>query len=360
MARPPRHPRSPTREMIMYRRFSAVLPLLGTALLLSACTSGGDIPPLADTAQSTGTGQVPAGSAIEQSIPERDRDTAEAYAAFRAIDACALHDVEAATAVTGDKGDEITPDQDGLNGCILRLHKSEFESTWTVFLEVGILFPPELRHEAAPETVGGMAVFTREDERGCALSKPLDDNHAIEVRTSTYSGATKKPCDVLREYVGKLGEVWNDPPRRDSGRTSPRLSLADVDPCVAASAVLDGVGPSAQLSPKSVFACSAVPASAAPSKKSTDIEIALIMDEDPASLVAAGAREVTIGSHRAVLIERATGCLSYVVWEPETEVVVDRQSGDALPSLQQIRVRAGTCEAAQAAAEKVLAKIGRR
>ncbi|MFT7835730.1 hypothetical protein Q5530_06240 [Saccharothrix sp. BKS2] len=345
----------------MYRRLSVVLPpLLGAALLLSACTSGGGTPPPADTAQPRGTGQAPAASGIEQAIPERDRETAKAHAAFRAIDACALHDVGAATAVTGDKGDEITPDQDGLNGCTLRLHKSEFESTWTVFLEVGALFPPQLRHEAAPETVGGMAVFTREDERGCTLSKPLDDNHAVEVRTGTYSGATKKPCDVLREYVGKLGEVWNDPPGRDLGQTSPRLSLADVDPCVAASAVLDDVGPGARLSPTSVFACSAVPASATPSKERIDIEVALIMDEDPASLTRIGARELTVSGHRAVLTERATGCLAYVVWEPETEVVVNGHSEDTLASLQQIRVRAGTCEAAQAAAEKVLEKVGRR
>lgn len=339
----------------MFRRLSAVLlPLLGAALLLSACTSGGDTPPPTDTSQ------APAEPAIEQAIPERDRETAKAYAGFRSLDACALHDVEAAMAVTGDKGDEITPDQDGLNQCTLRLHKGEFASTWTIYLEAGALFPAELRHDAAPENVGGMDVFVREDERGCTLSKPLDDNHAIEVRTSTYSGATKAPCDVLREYVGKLGEFWNDPPRRDRGQTSPRLSLAGVDPCAAAAAVLDDAGAGAQLSPEGVFACAAIPAgdpSAPPSKTRTDIEVALIMDEDPASLVKAGAREVTIGGQRAVLHQRATGCNAYIVWEPETTVVVDRQAEDSMPSLQQIRVQAGACDAAQAAAEKVAAKV---
>lgn len=339
----------------MFRRLSAALPpLLGTALLLSACTPGGDSAPPTDT------NRAPAEPTIEQAIPERDRQTAKAYAAFRAIDACALHDVEAATAVTGDKGDEITPDQDGLNQCTLRLHKGEYESTWTIRLEVGSLLPAELRREAAPETVGGMDVFVREEERGCSLSKPLDDNHAIEVRTSAYGNATKKPCDVLREYVGKLGGLWNDPPRRDSGQTSPRLSLAEVDPCAAAAAVLDDVGPGAQLSPQGVFACTAVPASAQPSKQRIDIEIALILDEDPASLVKTGSREVAVGAHRAVLAERATGCAVYVVWEPETEVVVDQQSEDAVPSLQQIRVQAGACDVAQAAAEKVVAKVATR
>jgi hypothetical protein len=344
----------------MKRRLSAVL-LLGAAALLSACTSGGgDTTPPADA---TGAQDAPR---IEQAIPEKYKGTATAFAAFRSIDACGMHDVEAAKEVTGDKGDEILPDQDGLNLCTLRMHKSELESTWTFYVEVGALFESASRNDAAPETVGGMAVFTREDERSCSLSKPLDDTHAVELRASGFTGATKKPCDVVREYAAKLAPIWNDPPKRDSGATSPKLDLASLDPCNAASALLETAGPAAELRPSGVFGCTVTPAvdpNAPPQKNRTDTSVKFVMDEDPASLVKAGiqtAREIMIDRFRGVVNERSTGCITYVVWNPDTAVIVDQQSEDAVPAMQLIRVEAPDCDQAQAAAQKVMAKVGSR
>ncbi|MFD0207491.1 MULTISPECIES: hypothetical protein [Saccharothrix] len=344
----------------MKRRLSAVL-MLGVAALLAACTGGGgDTTPSADA---TGAQDVPQ---IEQAIPEKYRGTATAFAAFRAIDACGMHDVEAAKQVTGDKGDKILPDQDGLHLCTLEMHKSELESTWTFDLEVGALFESAARSEAAPETVGGMQVFTRETDRGCSLSKPLDDTHAVELRTSTFTGATKKPCDVVREYAAKLAPIWNDPPKRGSGVTSPTLDLASMDPCTAAAAVLETAGPGSELRPSGVFGCSVTPAvdpNAPPQKTRTDTSVEFVMDEDPASLVKAGiqtAREIMIDRFRGVVNERSTGCITYVVWDPDTAVAVDQQSEDAFPALQLIRVEAPDCDRAQAAARKVMAKVGSR
>ena len=345
----------------MFRRLSAaLLALLGAVLLLSACTSGGH------TAPPTDTDQTSSAPTTEQAVPEEHRATAEAFAKLRAIDSCALHDIEAAKQVTGDQGDEILPADDGLNLCVLRLHKSEFESTWSLHLEVGARFDSLSRSDSAQENLGGLEVYTREDERGCTLDKPLEGDFAIELRASTYSGATKAPCDVLREYATKLAPLWTDPPRRGGGATSPELSLAKVDPCTAASALLDGAGAGAALEPEEVFGCTVTPArdaKAAPSKTRTDVEVSLILDEDPAALVKPDkqtAREITVGKHRAVLYQGGTGCTAYIVWEPDTTVVVDQQSEDALPALQQIRVDTGDCDAAQAAAEKIVAKVGTR
>ncbi|MFC5054258.1 hypothetical protein [Saccharothrix xinjiangensis] len=344
----------------MFRRLAAVpLPLLGAALLLSACTSGGDASSPADT------GRPPATPAVEQAVPEKYRPTAQAFAKFRSIDACALHDIAAAQQVTGDQGDEIVPGRDGLHQCVLRLHKSEFESTWTFTVEVGALFESQRRRDAAPETLAGMEMFIREDDHGCTVSKALDDTHAIEMRTGSVTDAPRRPCDVLREYVSKLAPLWTDPPARDSGATSPRLSLAGIDPCVTAAAVLDDAGAGAELRPRDVFGCTVIPAheaKTAPSKTRTDIEVVFTLDEDPAALVTSGqgARGITVGGLRAVIHERATGCAAYVVWDPDTTVVVDRQSEDALPSYQVIRVQAGTCDTARSAAEKVVAKVGSR
>src|SRR5438552_1372757 len=99
----------------MTGRIRAAL-LVGTAVLLAAGCTGG---PTATTTSSTA---APAAEqpAVNAAVPEANRAQAVAYAGFRAIDPCALHDPAAATTVSGDQVDELLPDMDGLNQCVLR------------------------------------------------------------------------------------------------------------------------------------------------------------------------------------------------------------------------------------------------
>ena len=334
--------------------------LLGAGLLLTACTGGGGEPP----ADQSGAPQ------IEQAVPEQYRAEAAAFAEMRRIDACGLHDPEAAKKVTGDQGDELMPSHSGLQECTLRLHKSEFESTWTLYLTVGDRFDAAARKDAAPTDINGIEVFVREDERGCSLSRPLDDKHAIELRASpggsSKEAPPKPPCTVLKEYVGELGPVWKDLPKRGSGRTTPELKLAALDPCSVAAATLDLFGEGAVLEPSEPYVCTAKPTkpAAAPKKDKTaganEARVTLMMDDDPSALIKPGdqaARETTIADHKVVIYQKRNGCTAYIVWDPETKVVVDNRDEDAPPAVQQISVDLPTCEAAQQAAEKILAKV---
>ncbi|CAL9677617.1 hypothetical protein SUDANB95_07943 (plasmid) [Actinosynnema sp. ALI-1.44] len=344
--------------------------LLGAALLtLAGCTgTGGDsAPPTAGSSAAAAEDGALAG------LPEEYRKQAAAFIAHRKIDACGLHDVEAAKKVSGDQGDEIMPAQDGLQNCTLRLSKGEFNSTWTLYLEVGAEFDAGRRQQAAPETLpGGLEVFTEEsDEKSCTLARPLDDEFAVELRVRFGGGSgdapPKQPCAFAREYVTEMATLWNNPPQRGSGRTSPDLGLARLDPCKAAAAVQEEQGQGAELRPVSPYGCEVRLAPGTVKDKSVTqaVTVEFIMDEDPTLLVDNSATskdstKVTIGGHSAVITKRKIDCRTYVVWQPEVAVIADARSDDAAASVQQVSISTPTCDTAQATAEKIMAKVGAR
>ncbi|TWP46063.1 hypothetical protein FKR81_37485 [Lentzea tibetensis] len=349
--------------------------LLAAAVFLAACTPDPSPP------QDTG-GEQQGKPQIEQAIPQEMRKDAEAFAKFRQIDACALHSVEAATEVTGDKGDAIMPDDSGFHECALELHKSEFESTWNLRIEVGAKFDARDRHEAKPENIGGIDVFTRELDTGsCSAWWPLDTDQpaeqqkfAIELSTSKPSGDAaggKTPCDVVKQYLAKVGSIWKELPKRGGGKTSPEFKLATVDPCGAAAAVLDALGPQARLDPVNPSSCTAIGAAApaADGKNKSagggrnEVRVTFGIKDDPSSLVRAGvqgASETTVDGRTVVLSQgRHNSCAAYAIWDPDTTVVVDHSDEEASTATQQIRIDTLDCEQAKTAMQKVLAKVGK-
>lgn len=348
--------------MALRHRFTLAL-LLGSALLASACTKD------APSASEGGDAQP---AKIEAAIPQEFRAQAEAAAAHRAIDTCGLHDPDAAKEVTGDQLDEIIPSQDGLQECMLRTHRGEFRASWTIYLEVGDTFDASQRKDAAPENIGGLEVYVSEDERTCTLAKPLDDDRAIVLRTSPSGTGEDKPaksaCQVAKEYVGKIAPLWKDLPKRGSGRTTPELTLAKLDPCTVASGALDMFGADAVLQPSGAFTCTAKPLNPGPPPREkgvgrNEVAITLMVDDDPSALVKSGdqtAREVTVAGYKAVIFQGRNGCTSYIVYDPDTSIVQDNRATDGGVLYQQIRMSTATCDIAQQAAEKVLSKAGKR
>lgn len=350
---------------MLNRRLSAAALLITTALLATACTK--DNGPGPDAA-----GDDQGAPQIEKAVPEAYRAAAAAYANFRKIDACGLHDPDAAAKVTGDSGDEILPSQDGLQKCTLRMHKGEFQSTWTLYLEVGDVFDASQRKDAAPETIGGSEVFVSESDRMCTLAKPLDDTYAIVLNASPGGTGDDKPskpaCQVLKQYAAELGPIWKEMPKRGSERTSPDLKLAQLDPCTLASGALDMFGADAVLEPSGPFVCTAKPSAPQPPSKDkkvgrNEVAVSFTADDDPAALVKTGdqtAKQVTIAGSKAVIYQNRTGCTTYVVFDPNTTIEPDNRATDGGTVVQLIRIGTATCDVAQQATEKVLAKVGRR
>ncbi|MFD9701247.1 hypothetical protein [Lentzea sp. NPDC059081] len=340
--------------------------LIGAVALTAACTdSGGEQQP-----QDHGAPQQTE-LRIEPGVSEPYKAKALADTKNRAIDACGLHDPDAAQKATGDQADEILPSSSGLNECDLRLHQGEFKATWTMHLEVGVSYDASRRRDDAPEKLGGMDVFVSEQERTCTVSKPIDDNYAVQVRASasvlSNEKPAKPPCEVLREYVTALAPTWQDMPKYGSGRTQPELTLPKLDPCAAAAATLD-MFEDGYLETGGPMSCTARSAKLTPPQKRDkgvgrpEVTVLWTMNTNPSKLVKAGddtAREVTVEGHKVVLSKVSFGCTSHIVWDDQVTIDQDnRTDGDELT--QQIRVQTATCDNAEEIVKKILAKVGQR
>lgn len=351
--------------MALRQRFTLGV-LLGAVVLTTACTgSGGEQQP-----QDNGAAQQTEVQ-VEPGVSEPYKAKALADGKNRAIDACGLHDPDAAQNATGDEPDEILPGSSGLNECDLRTHQGEFKSTWTFYLEVGAAYDAARRRDDAPEKLGGMDVFVSEEERTCTISKPIDDNHAVQVRVSASVMSNEKPakpaCQVAREYVTALAPVWQDMPKHGSGRTQPELTLAKLDPCKAASATLD-MFEEGYLETGGPMSCTARSAKVTPPQKRDkgvgrpEVNVLWTMNSDPSKMVKAGddtAREVTVEGRKVVLSKGSFGCTSHIVWDDQVKVDQDNR-GDGDELTQQIRVQTATCDNAEEVVKKILAKVGQR
>ncbi|WNV83172.1 hypothetical protein [Umezawaea sp. Da 62-37] len=357
----------------MTGRLQATLVLAAAVLLAAGCTGGSS----SGTRSSTAT-SIAAQPAVNPAIPDATRARAASYAGFRAIDPCALHDPAAAKAVSGDQVDELLPNLDGLNQCVLRLTQGDFAGAWTLYLEVGADYDAGRRRDAAPETLGGTLTYREESEdgTGCDFARPLDGTSAIVLRVRNYNRGentpSKAPCDLGREYVEASAAVWADPPRRDRGLTSPALTLAELDPCDAASALLPEYGDGAELHPTGPFTCgvragygSTGKDKSKETKKKGEVTVSFTVEEQPLKL--AGQKingidhaAVAVGDRKAVAASSKSGCRTAVVWDENTWMVADAKTENAPKTYEVIVIQTDTCDTAQATAEKVLAKAGRR
>jgi len=347
--------------------------LLGAVVLLAAGCTGTH--PSAVTSTTTQSATEP--PAVNAAIPDATRAQAASYAGFRAIDPCALHDPAAAKTVSGDQVDELLPDMDGLNQCVLRLTKGESAGTWTLYLEVGAKYDAGRRRNAAPETIGDRLTYREEtdDKTGCDFARPLDGTSAIVLRVRNYNrGETtpKAPCDLGREYVQAAAAVWADPPRRDRGLTSPTLTLAEWDPCDGAAALIEGCGDGAELHPTAPFTCGARTGYGSGGrdkpkehKKKEEITVSFAVEEQPLTLAGQKTNGIeytalTVAGRNAVAAASTYGWRTAVVWDENTWMVADAKAENAPKTYEVVVIQTKSCDTAQATADSVLAKVGRR
>lgn len=349
------------------RHLRAGLAVCSAVLLASSgCTTAGTPTPAAGPATS--------GSGNAANIPDYYQAKAAAHAVARTIDPCALHDLTAARTITGHQVDELMPANNRLNQCVLRLSTGEFQATWTLYLEAGGAFDGARRRSAAPETIAGRLIYTEQadDGSGCTLARPLDDTAAITltVRASTATPNTATtPCALGRDYLTATADRWNQPPLRSDRLTAPTLTLADLDPCDAAAALLPDFGDGAELNPSEPYQCGARPGFDTPAKRSgtqpEQITITFGVAEDPMRLVdtpssTAEHTELAVGDRHGVASRTSSGCSTTVIWDPDTVLVADARTENPPPTYQVVTIHTETCDTAHATADKVLAKVSHR
>ncbi|WP_309116007.1 hypothetical protein [Saccharothrix sp.] len=351
--------------------------VLGAALLmLAACTGGGD--------QSFDTAPPPSAAqedVVDPAVPEEFRAAAEAYTKFRKVDPCGLlYDAAAVESVFGKaSGDELLPDKDGLDNCVLRIDTGDFASNYNLYLEVGAEFDQARRNEAAQETLGGVEVFvdkaTDDPERNCTVAADVDAQlavaddarglYAVELRVQASASRDTKPakaaCDVARQYLTATAGQWRELPRRDGDRSSPRLELGGLDPCRAVAPIAaDTQG--AQLRPTSASSCEVrLPSGTVKEKtRSQTVKVIFAMDEDPAAQATGSTSRTTsatIAGQKAAITERGINCQVQVPWQPATTVTPDNTKVDEPGLVQVVTIQVPDCGTAQATAEKVMAKV---
>lgn len=363
------------------RPLRAVLMLGAAALMVAGCTGGSTPSGPPETAPPSATA-----AELNPAIPSYNVDRAKAYAVLRKIDACGMFDVDATAKVSGATADEILPSNDGLVGCVLRMTKGEFHSSWSLNLEVGATFDSTIRENSAPQTVAGRKVYTEEGDSGgsCVLHRPLDDvlaplptggDYAIDLRVragSKEESQAKNACVFAREVLEASAPLWTDPPRRGSGRTTPELPLAVLDPCDAAAAMLEEYGEGAELTPVTPSRCVAKTARGGKAGKGGtgkavtpgETTVEFEMDEDPLKLIgikvtSAEHTALDVGSYKGVVRKSKGNCLTRMIWDPDTKVIANARIENPPVSYQVVSVTTKTCEQAEAAVEKVLAKVGK-
>nr|BFE51164.1 hypothetical protein GCM10017745_45910 [Saccharothrix mutabilis subsp. capreolus] len=307
-----------------------------------------------------------------KAIPEKLRPTAEAFARYRKIDACGLHDPDAAAAASGDgsKGDRIMPEKDGFNHCTLRLAKSEFSTTWTIYLTVADEFDASRRRQAAPEQVAGMDILFQEEGQplpACTVVRPLDETYAIvlDVKPDDRSNPVRPPCDFARDYLTRMAETWKNPPQRGSGRTAPELPLALRDPCDAVAAITDDMGQGAQITPREPYKCTIQPG--APKHKGTKTGVAettvvLGADQTPEDLAKTlpdKYKTSQISGFTVVSGVLAGTCRNYAIWDAATTIIDDNRDDDPVPYVQVVRIDTPDCDSGRTLVEKILTKVGK-
>lgn len=309
-------------------------------------------------------------------IPDELRPTAEAYSRYRQIDTCGLHDPAAAEKASGEgsTGDELMPSDDGFDTCTLRLHKSEFDGTWTMYLRVAQEYDAALRREAGPEQIGGVEFYVKEEgapRPSCELARPLDDTYAIalDVHPDDSTNPVRQVCDFTRDYIGQTADLWRDPAHRDSGRTDPELPLALRDPCRAVAAVAEDLGDDAEVEPREVYECSIRPGigggAVNPKSKAGAGEITVVfgVEEDPVRNLSVSPDEyqaADIAGFKTVIGARGGQCRTVAVWDAGTGIIEDNRDEGVLPAVQVVQVDTPDCEQqSQGLVEKILTAVGK-
>jgi hypothetical protein len=315
----------------------------------------------------------PESAASEPGSPDRSdavpiaRGSEPAAAVFtllRAVDPCGLHDVAAATRVTGHRADQITPTE-SLADCQLRLHRAPGEPTWTLTTRVGVAYGAAQRLSAVSEEVDGRRIYRDESPdphtRSCTYTRPMGTDYGISLTVEAPLGElTARPCPVARAYLTAARPLTRLVLRLEK-RTEPRFALAALDPCAATRDILDTLGVSGVAHPEAPYRCRIQPEQphAAP-HRDPSVTIMFGFGADPTELAGAGT------GHQPVTIADHTGIATMVGPEPQhCELTLAHDTDVAIPLntirfVQTIGIHARSCEQAQTVTAIVLHTIASR
>lgn len=361
--------------------------------LIAACTPDPPAPPSQDADnRTTETITVP--------VPYVDGADAEAeaYRALRLLDPCALLAPDAGAQAVGGTADQLLPGPDPAECTLDVLPQGAQDSVdaWTVSVEVGVRFDDtDLELGATSQPIPGTpeGSFYRQESfsgTGCTIVRPVEDGYGIEleVRAPILAEApSQPPCDIAIRYLENTTDRWLEPPAHADELTTPRLPLAEQDPCAATPAIADALGAAVRAKPGSLYACRVLftapvagatdrptdtaPTTSPPPTNSTSgdragkappggaspgesVEITFAFTGDPASREpTSGIEPVTIAGRVGSLDRsQADSCVIHVAINDT--VRVETEDGD---SVQAIGVTAPNCETATQVATTVLETV---
>lgn len=297
-------------------------------------------------------------------IARGSESAAAVYTLLRAVDPCGLHDVAAATRVTGHQPAQIAPTE-SLDGCRLRLHRAPFEPTWAFTTRVGVVYGAAQRRAAAPEEIDGRRVYRDESTyphaRSCTYTRPMGAEVGISLTVAAPLGdPTARPCPVARAYLTDAQPLTRLVLRLEH-RTEPRFGLAALDPCAATRDILDKLGLSGAAHPEAPYRCRIQPDGPTDAaRRDAAVTITFEVRADPGELAAAGT------GHQVVTVADHTGIAAMVGPEPQhCELTLAHDTAVAISLnntrlVQTIVVGAASCERATTVAATVLDTIATR
>lgn len=308
--------------------------------------------------------EPPTGSSDEFHAVPIARGSEKAAAIFsllRAIDPCGLHDVAAATRVTGDRADQIIPTE-SLSACLLRVKRRPLEPTWTFTTRVGVAYPTAQRNMAAQEEVDGRRVYRDESAdlhaRSCTYTRPVGTDFGISLTASAPIGEpTTRPCPVARAYLSSAQPLTHLVLRLEK-RTEPRFTLAAIDPCAATLDILNRLGMSGAAHPEAPHRCRIQP------DAHNDVDMSVMISfgfgADPTELAGAGTGHmpVTVADHTGLAAMVGTApqrCELTLVHDPDVAIHLNRTR-----FVQTIGINAASCEQAKTVAGVVLGTVATR
>jgi hypothetical protein len=299
-------------------------------------------------------GNAPDGANAVPVAPGRQH-TAAVFALLRAVDPCALHDIAAATKVTGDHADQILP-VGTLTTCQLRLHHEPQHPSWIFTTRVGIPYGTAQRDSAAAEELDGRRVYRDESldphARSCTYTRPLAGEIGISLTATAPMGQPgARPCPIARAYLTTAGSLTRLVLRAEH-RTHPAFALAAVDPCAAARAVLPHLATSGTAHPDSPSDCRVQP----DTNPDLAVDIGFGFGTDPTGLAGASTNHlpVTVAGHPGVALAEPDGRRCQVTLAYDTATAIDLDTR----WVQTVTVTAaGSCQQATTIAALVVGAI---
>lgn len=220
--------------MSKYQRFMGASVATLTVVLVAACTVQVPGTPAAVA------GPAGAGAPAPITFDEPSAPFAAEFVRMRTVDFCALHDVRAAEALTGGKGESLGL-RGGLAGCDLEIDIAKPVGGWEFRLRVGRGSTTGWKEMAL---AGTTLLKDPNIDSYCKYLVPTAPNAGlnIEVGYSQAANSGPQPSDEQRCVTGEryLAEVvlpkWKNPPLLADGLTTPRVPLLTKDPCAALAA----------------------------------------------------------------------------------------------------------------------------